>query len=140
MISLRSALSLATLSITLWLTLVALCIARLDAAAAIVGTGGFAQTVLGLGWWWRKRRRADRISSPGTATYISSHALLDLTPITIEIPRQYRRLEAAPELAMATTGGHRSPGRRSQDYWDAVADVAETLLERRRDDPDPDPA
>ena len=96
-------------------------------------TQGVAVTLsvlAGTSWFVDRARGGGRVTLPDGAeyvkTYVSSHALLETSPITIEFPRP-----RIAEPVLATAGR-----RRSQDYWDAVADVAETLFERRNDDPE----
>lgn len=71
--------------------------------------------------------RPERTAPIEVKRYVSPSArLADLDPTTVEIRR--RRPVAVP----ATVGA------RSQEYWEGFADVAETLLEKRADDPGPD--
>lgn len=89
----------------------------------------------------REPRRNVRVSSPETAapvrTYVSTNAIREGGPITVEIPRQ--RPRSRPVWAPVMAGGHQSPQPHSQEYWTGFADLAETLLENREDDPGPDP-
>lgn len=72
-------------------------------------------------------RVADReVARRRVPVYVSTNALRDAGPITMEIPKIHR------EMAVSSTGG------RTQDYWNAFADVAQTFFEDRDDDPSTD--
>jgi hypothetical protein len=85
-------------------------------------------------WRWMARRKtAERVSTPEGATYISTNALRDASPITVEIQRPVVQVRE-----LVTSDGHRVP-QRSQEYWDVFADVTATIFEQRDDDPEIEP-